>query len=226
MGRQLVLQLVEAGCHVATCDLSADELNETRAIALETAPNVRVTTHLCDVSSEEAILAFRDEVVAQHETDHVHLLFNNAGLSGGGSLFTDTASLLGSVLQRVLGRRVLRHPGVPRPTRRSRRGPHRQHLQRQRVLGEPRPRPPAHRVLGGQVRRQGVHRGAPHRSAGQRTTRQGLGGDAGSHRHVDRAELDASRRDTKSTTRHERSWKPSTRCSATTRRCRRPRRPR
>ncbi|MET0579889.1 MAG: SDR family NAD(P)-dependent oxidoreductase, partial [Ilumatobacteraceae bacterium] len=24
MGRQLVLQLVEAGCHVATCDLSAD----------------------------------------------------------------------------------------------------------------------------------------------------------------------------------------------------------
>ena len=90
MGRQLVLQLVEAGCHVATCDLSADELNETRALALETAPNVRVTTHLCDVSSEEAILAFRDEVVAQHETDHVHLLFNNAGLSGGGSLFTDT----------------------------------------------------------------------------------------------------------------------------------------
>ena len=35
MGRQLVLQLVEAGCHVATCDLSADELNETRAMALE-----------------------------------------------------------------------------------------------------------------------------------------------------------------------------------------------
>ncbi len=90
MGRQLVLQLVEAGCHVATCDLSADELNETRVMAQESAPNVRVTTHLCDVSSEEAILAFRDEVVEQHETDHVHLLFNNAGLSGGGSLINDT----------------------------------------------------------------------------------------------------------------------------------------
>ncbi len=90
MGRQLVLQLVEAGCHVATCDLSADELNETRAMAQESAPNVRVTTHLCDISSEEAILAFRDEVVEQHETDHIHLLFNNAGLSGGGSLFTDS----------------------------------------------------------------------------------------------------------------------------------------
>jgi NAD(P)-dependent dehydrogenase (short-subunit alcohol dehydrogenase family) len=90
MGRQLVLQLVEAGCHVATCDLSADELNETRGMAQEAAPNVRVTTHLCDISSEEAILKFRDEVVEQHETDRIHLLFNNAGLSGGGSLFTDS----------------------------------------------------------------------------------------------------------------------------------------
>ena len=59
-------------------------------MAQESTPNVRVTTHLCDISSEEAILAFRDEVVEQHETDHIHLLFNNAGLSGGGSLFTDS----------------------------------------------------------------------------------------------------------------------------------------
>ena len=29
-------------------------------------------------------------MVEQHETDHIHLLFNNAGLSGGGSLFTDS----------------------------------------------------------------------------------------------------------------------------------------
>ncbi len=108
-----MLQLVEAGCHVAICDLSADEIKETATHgpgdgterAGHDAPLRRV--------DEEAILAFRDEVVTQHETDHVHLLFNNAGLSGGGSLFTDTASLLGSVLRGVLGRRVLRHPGVP-----------------------------------------------------------------------------------------------------------------
>ncbi len=90
IGRQLVLQLAAAGCHVATCDLSADELDETLALVQEHSPQVRVTTHLCDVSSEEAILRFRDEVVEQHDTDHVHLLFNNAGLSGGGSLFTDS----------------------------------------------------------------------------------------------------------------------------------------
>jgi NAD(P)-dependent dehydrogenase (short-subunit alcohol dehydrogenase family) len=90
IGRELVLQLTAAGCDVATCDLSADELDETRAIVHERHPRVRITTHLCDVSSEEAVLRFRDEVVEQHATDHIHLLFNNAGLSGGGSLFTDS----------------------------------------------------------------------------------------------------------------------------------------
>lgn len=32
----------------------------------------------------------RDEVVAQHDTDHINLLFNNAGMSSGGSLINDT----------------------------------------------------------------------------------------------------------------------------------------
>ena len=31
---------------------------------------------------------FRDEVVDQHATDHVHLVFNNAGIGGGGSFLT------------------------------------------------------------------------------------------------------------------------------------------
>jgi NAD(P)-dependent dehydrogenase (short-subunit alcohol dehydrogenase family) len=33
---------------------------------------------------------FRDEVVAQHETDHVNLVFNNAGIGGGGSFLNTT----------------------------------------------------------------------------------------------------------------------------------------
>jgi NAD(P)-dependent dehydrogenase (short-subunit alcohol dehydrogenase family) len=33
---------------------------------------------------------FRDEALAAHDSDHINLLFNNAGISGGGSLFTDT----------------------------------------------------------------------------------------------------------------------------------------
>jgi NAD(P)-dependent dehydrogenase (short-subunit alcohol dehydrogenase family) len=88
MGRELVRQLAAAGANVAMCDVSVAEMDETRALALGDAPDVRITTHGCDVSDESAVLAFRDAVVAEHETDHIHLLFNNAGLSGGGSLFT------------------------------------------------------------------------------------------------------------------------------------------
>ncbi len=40
------------------------------------------------MSSEEDVFRFRDEVLAQHETDHVHLVFNNAGVGGGGSFVT------------------------------------------------------------------------------------------------------------------------------------------
>jgi NAD(P)-dependent dehydrogenase (short-subunit alcohol dehydrogenase family) len=33
---------------------------------------------------------FRDELIEQQATDKIHLLFNNAGIGGGGSLFTNT----------------------------------------------------------------------------------------------------------------------------------------
>jgi NAD(P)-dependent dehydrogenase (short-subunit alcohol dehydrogenase family) len=48
-----------------------------------------VTAHLCDVSDEVQVRRFRDEVVQQHVNDHLDLLFNNAGIGGGGSLITD-----------------------------------------------------------------------------------------------------------------------------------------
>jgi NAD(P)-dependent dehydrogenase (short-subunit alcohol dehydrogenase family) len=51
---------------------------------------LRVTTHLADVSVEAQLLRFRDEVAEQHQTDKIHLLFNNAGIGGGGSLFINT----------------------------------------------------------------------------------------------------------------------------------------
>jgi NAD(P)-dependent dehydrogenase (short-subunit alcohol dehydrogenase family) len=90
MGRELAKQLAAEGCHVATCDVSAEHLAETRGECGRLAPaGTRITTHLCDVSDEAAVLAFRDAVQEQHATDHVHLLFNNAGIGGGGSLFTD-----------------------------------------------------------------------------------------------------------------------------------------
>ncbi|HEY2813581.1 MAG TPA: SDR family NAD(P)-dependent oxidoreductase [Acidimicrobiales bacterium] len=86
MGRELVVQLATEGCSVATCDLNADTVAETARLAEKEAPaGTRVTTHSCDVSDESAVNRFRDEVVAQHETDHINLLFNNAGIGGGGS---------------------------------------------------------------------------------------------------------------------------------------------
>ena len=90
MGRELVRQLTAEGCHVALCDLSVEEMAETKRLALAEAPDgTVVTTHVCDVSDEASQLAFRDAVVTQHQTDHVDLLFNNAGIGGGGSMITD-----------------------------------------------------------------------------------------------------------------------------------------
>ena len=88
MGRQLVLQLSAEGCSVATCDINADAVNETARLALKDAPDgTRVTAHLCDVSDEEQVLVFRNEVTSRHHTDHIHLLFNNAGVGFGGGSF-------------------------------------------------------------------------------------------------------------------------------------------
>jgi NAD(P)-dependent dehydrogenase (short-subunit alcohol dehydrogenase family) len=87
MGRALVHQLAAEGCSVATCDVQAEGLEETKRAAEAAAPSgaVRITTHHCDVSDEAQVLRFRDEVVAEHATDHVELVFNNAGIGGGGS---------------------------------------------------------------------------------------------------------------------------------------------
>src|SRR5204862_6919920 len=50
----------------------------------------RTTAHVVDVSDETQVLRFRDAVSAQHDTDKLHLLFNNAGIGGGGSLFSNS----------------------------------------------------------------------------------------------------------------------------------------
>ena len=91
MGRGLARQLAREGCHVALCDVHSDTMAETKRLCDSDNPfDVRVTTHLCDVSQESQVEAFRYEVVAQHQAEHVNLLFNNAGIGGGGSFVTDT----------------------------------------------------------------------------------------------------------------------------------------
>jgi NAD(P)-dependent dehydrogenase (short-subunit alcohol dehydrogenase family) len=90
MGRELTTQLASEGSHVALCDVSADNMAETKSLAEAIAPaGTRITTHVCDVSDEAQVLAFRDAVTAQHGAPHINLLFNNAGISGGGSFVKD-----------------------------------------------------------------------------------------------------------------------------------------
>ncbi len=92
MGRELARQLVAEGCNVAMCDVSADAMAETKQLceAEKLPQGLRVTTHIADVSIEDQLKRFRDELIAQQATDKIHLLFNNAGIGGGGSLFTST----------------------------------------------------------------------------------------------------------------------------------------
>jgi len=86
MGRELARQLVAEGCHVATCDIIEENLAETLLLCnAEAAHGAQVTGHPCDVADETQVLAFRDKVAEEHKTKHINLLFNNAGVGGGGS---------------------------------------------------------------------------------------------------------------------------------------------
>jgi NAD(P)-dependent dehydrogenase (short-subunit alcohol dehydrogenase family) len=87
MGRELALQLVAEGCNVAMCDVLEDTMAETKRRCLSSAPQgTRVTTFKADVSSEKDMQAFGEAVARGLDTDHIHLLFNNAGIGGGGSI--------------------------------------------------------------------------------------------------------------------------------------------
>ena len=92
MGRELVRQLVAEGCSVAMCDVSARTMAETQRLceAAGLPQGLRIITHVADVSDEAQVLGFRDAVAAQLGTDKIHLLFNNAGISGGGSMIANS----------------------------------------------------------------------------------------------------------------------------------------
>src|ERR1700720_722440 len=91
MGRELVRQLAAQGCSVAACDLNSDAVAVTAATAWAAAPpSVRVTHHACDVADEAQVLRFRDELLEEHASDHVDLVFSNAGMGGGESFVKDS----------------------------------------------------------------------------------------------------------------------------------------
>ncbi|MBV8131220.1 MAG: SDR family oxidoreductase [Alphaproteobacteria bacterium] len=85
MGRELALQLVAMGCDVAMCDVFPEGMAETKRICLSQArQGTRVATFQADVSIEDQVLAFAGAVKRDLDTDHIHFLFNNAGIGGGG----------------------------------------------------------------------------------------------------------------------------------------------
>ena len=89
MGRALARQLIAEGCDVATCDVLEDNLAETKRLCEQEATQGRVISiHRCDVANEDEVNDFRDAVKSAHDTDHIDLLFNNAGI-GGGASFVD-----------------------------------------------------------------------------------------------------------------------------------------
>jgi NAD(P)-dependent dehydrogenase (short-subunit alcohol dehydrogenase family) len=92
MGRELVRQVVAEGCSVALCDVSTSGMAETRRLCeQERLPQgLRITTHVVDVADETQVKRFHDEVEKQHEMDRIHLLFNNAGIGGGSSMFANS----------------------------------------------------------------------------------------------------------------------------------------
>jgi NAD(P)-dependent dehydrogenase (short-subunit alcohol dehydrogenase family) len=91
MGRELVRQLAAEGCSVAACDLNPDSVAVTAATAWAAAPpGTTVTGHACDVSDEAQVLRFRDELLGQHASDHVDVVFSNAGMGGGESFVTSS----------------------------------------------------------------------------------------------------------------------------------------
>jgi len=90
MGRELALQLASAGCHVAICDVSEENALQTVELCERRASGgTRISACLADVGDPGQIAGFRDHVAEVHATDHIHLLFNNAGIAGGGSFVED-----------------------------------------------------------------------------------------------------------------------------------------
>ncbi|NKB97632.1 MAG: SDR family NAD(P)-dependent oxidoreductase [Pseudomonadales bacterium] len=86
MGRELAIQLAEEGCDIAICDVSTTNMAETLSKTQErAAQGVRTTAYACDVRNADAMNSFAEHIKAEFAVSHINLLFNNAGIGGGGS---------------------------------------------------------------------------------------------------------------------------------------------
>lgn len=89
IGRQLVRQLAAAAARVAMCDVAVDNMDHTASLVHDDTPDATVLAHRADVSDESQLEDFCDTIRSEFDTNHIHLMFNNAGITGGGSMITD-----------------------------------------------------------------------------------------------------------------------------------------
>jgi NAD(P)-dependent dehydrogenase (short-subunit alcohol dehydrogenase family) len=85
MGRELVVQLASAGAHVAMCDVFSDNMEVTQSLAAQANPSARIAAVRADVSNAADMDHFASVVQREFRTEHINLLFNNAGIGGGAS---------------------------------------------------------------------------------------------------------------------------------------------
>jgi len=82
IGRALALNLAKRQCHLALSDVNAEGLADTARLARR--HGVDVTSTHVDVTHRDAMVAWADDVVADH--GKCNLIFNNAGVSYGSSV--------------------------------------------------------------------------------------------------------------------------------------------
>jgi len=91
IGRELTRKLVAQGCHVASCDVDEENLEQTLELCRADNPGkANIAGFMCDVADEPQVQRFCRDVQVRHSTDHIDLLINNAGISGGGSFVEST----------------------------------------------------------------------------------------------------------------------------------------
>lgn len=89
MGRALAVQLASEGANVAICDVNEENMAGTIERCRTVSPgDRRFVAFRCDVAVESELVDFRCRIEQDFDTDHVHLVMNNAGIGGGGSMVT------------------------------------------------------------------------------------------------------------------------------------------
>lgn len=96
IGRALSLELGRRGARLSLADVNEESLAQTVDLVEAEVGDVQVHTGQLDVSDNDAVGNYAEAVVARYGV--VHQLYNNAGISGGGSILESDFALFERVL--------------------------------------------------------------------------------------------------------------------------------